>query len=53
MVFKNKTLKVVYQDLAPKKTIRSQSQYSGIEIKDKSDYKLEKLTKEEISKLVK
>lgn len=53
MVFKNQTLKVVYQDLAPKKTIRSQSQYSGIEIDDKSDYKLEKLTKEEISKIVK
>lgn len=53
MIFKNQTLKIVYKDLGPKKTVKSQSQYTGIEIEDKSDYKLEKLTKEEISKIVK
>jgi len=53
MIFKDKSLLIVYNDLEPGKTIKSVSQYQGIEIEDKSDYKLEKLTKEEISKIIK
>ena len=53
MVFKDKSLIVVYKDLEPNKTIKSQSQYQGVEIEDKSNYKLEKLTQEEINKIIK
>ena len=53
MVFQNQSLLIVYKDLVPKRTINSSSQYMGIEIKDKSDYKLEKLSKEEIKKIIK
>ena len=53
MVFNDQSLLVIYKNLNPNETINSRSQYEGIEIKDKSDYKLEKLTKEEISKIVK
>jgi uncharacterized protein YxeA len=53
MVFKDQTLLVRYKDLEPNKTVESKSQYTGIEITDKSDYKLEELTKEEINKIKK
>ena len=53
MVFNDKSLVVVYKDLVPKQTINSFSQYSGIEITDKSDYKLEKLSKKEIKQIIK
>ena len=53
MIFKDQTLLVRYKDLEPNKTVESKSQYVGIEITDKSDYKLEELTKEEISKIKK
>lgn len=53
MVFNDKSLVVVYKDLVPKQTINSFSQYSGIEINDKSDYKLEKLSKKEIKQIIK
>ena len=53
MVFDNQSLIVIYKDLKPNETIKSESQYMGIEIRDKNDYKLHELTKEEISKLVK
>lgn len=53
MVFNDKSLVVVYKDLSPKQTINSFSQYSGIEINDKSDYKLEKLSKKEIKQIIK
>lgn len=53
MVFNEQSLLIVYNDLKPNKTIKSESQYVGIEIKDKSDYKLEELTKEELSKIIK
>lgn len=53
MIFNNQSLLVVYKDLSPNETIKSESQYMGIEIEDKSDYKLEKLTDEEISKIIK
>lgn len=53
MIFKDQNLKIIYKNLEPKKTIKSRSSYMGIDIKDKSDYKLEELTKEEISKIVK
>ena len=53
MVFKNEFLIIAYKDLVPKRTIKSRTQYTGKEIKDKSDYKLKKLTKEEISKIKK
>ena len=53
MVFGDRELTIVYKDLEPKKTINSRYQYSGIEISDKSDYKLRKLTKEEMSKFIK
>ncbi len=53
MVFNDLEITIVYKDLEPKKTINSKYQYSGIEIKDKSDYKLRKLTKEELSKFIK
>ena len=53
MVFNDQSLIIVYKDLVPKKTINSFSQYTGIEIKDKTDYKLEKLSKEEIKSIIK
>lgn len=53
MVFKEQTLLIVYNDLKPNSTVKSESQYMGIEIKDKSNYELKKLTKEEISKIIK
>lgn len=53
MVFDNQSLIVIYKDLKPNKTVKSESQYMGIEIRDKNDYKLKELTKEEISKLIK
>lgn len=53
MVFKEQSLIVVYKDLGPGETIKSESQYMGIKIEDTSDYKLVKLTKKEISKIVK
>lgn len=53
MVFKDQSLIVIYKNLGPKKTIKSSSQYMGIEIKDKSDYKLVKLNKKEIKKIIK
>lgn len=53
MVFKDQELSIIYKDLGPKKTIKSRSQYMGMEIKDKSDYSLRKMTKEEISKITK
>ena len=46
-------LVITYKDLLPKKSIKSFSQYMGVKIKDKSDYKLEKLSKEEIKKIIK
>lgn len=53
MVFKDESLIVAYKDLVPKRTIKSRTQYTGKEINDKSNYKLKKLTKEEISKIKK
>lgn len=53
MVFDEESLIVVYKNLLPKSVVDSQSQYMGIEIKNKDDYKLEKLTKEEMRKLAK
>ena len=53
MVFKNKYLIVVYKDLEPNETIKSQSQYVGMKIEDKSDYKLEELSKTEIDNIIK
>ena len=53
MVFNDSYLVITYKDLLPKKSIKSFSQYMGVEIKDKSDYKLEKLSKEEIKKIIK
>lgn len=53
MVFNDQELSVIYKDLRPKKTINSRSQYMGMEIKDKSNYSLRKMTKEEISKITK
>lgn len=53
MIFNDQELLVVYKDLGPKKTIKSRSQYIGFEIKDKDNYVLKKLSKEEISKLKK
>lgn len=52
MVFDEQTLMVVYKNLSPGDTVRSKSQYSGVEIKNKDDYKLKKLTKKEISQIV-
>ena len=53
MVFDDKSLLVVYNNLRSGVTVKSQAQYMGMEIKNKEDYKLEKLTKKEISKLIK
>ena len=53
MVFDDKSLLIVYSDLRSGMTVKSQTQYMGMEIKNKEDYKLEKLTKKEISKIVK
>lgn len=53
MVFDNQSLIVVYKDIKPKETIKTESQYMGIEIKNKNDYELKELTKEEVNKLIK
>lgn len=53
MIFGSQSLVIVYKDLAPNKTINSRSQYEGVDIKDKSDYKLLEFTEEEISKMPK
>ncbi len=53
MVFNNNSLIVAYNDLESMETIKSESQYMGIEIEDKSDYKLVELTEEEINKIIK
>ena len=53
MIFKDQELIIIYKDLLPKKTVNSRSQYIGMEIKDKSDYTLKKLSKEEIGKIIK
>ena len=53
MVFGNQTLLVVYKNLKPNWTVKSSSQYVGVEITDKNDYELKELTKEEISQIVK
>ena len=53
MVFNEQSLVIVYKDLFPKRTVKSSSQYMGMEITDKNDYKLEKLTKEEIKSIIK
>ena len=54
MVFNNTTsLLITYSDLESNESIKSESQYMGIEIEDKSDYKLVELTEEEINKIIK
>ena len=53
MVFNNKSLIIAYNDLKSMETVKSESQYMGIEIEDKSDYKLVELTEEEINKIIK
>ena len=53
MVFKDKYLIIIYKDLNPGETIKSESQYMDMEIEDKNDYKKEELTKEEINKIIK
>lgn len=51
MVFGDQYLVIVYKDLKPNKSIKSESQFMDLDIKDKHSYKLEELSKEEINKI--
>ena len=51
MVFGNKALYVSYKDLEPGKSVRSVSSYLDVKISNKEDYRLEKLTKDEMRKI--
>lgn len=53
MVFKEQSLIISYKKLKPKESITSKSQYIGMEISNKEDYKLEKLSDDEISQIIK
>lgn len=53
MVFNEQSLIVSYKNLKPNESIISKSQYMGMEIKNKDDYKLEKLSDDEISQIIK
>ncbi len=52
MIYGNQSLLVAYQNLNPQEKAVTSSFYVGIEIENKDDYLLEKLTEEEINKVV-
>lgn len=53
MVFKDKSLLISYKNLPGKKRIKSTSRYVNVEIENKENYKLKKLSKEEKEKIIK
>ena len=53
IVYSNKDFNVIYDNLAPGQFIETRTQFSGVKISDQEDYKLEKLSKEEINKIIK
>lgn len=53
IVYSNESFNVIYKDLEPGQYIETRSQFSGITISNQNDYKLEKLSKEEIDKIIK
>ena len=53
IVYSNKSFVVIYNDLEPGQSIETRSQFSDIKISDQDDYKLEKMSKEEINKIIK
>ena len=53
IVYSNETFNVIYDDLKPGQSVETRTQFSGVKISDQEDYKLEKLSKEEIDKIIK
>lgn len=53
MVFGDKSLLVSYNNLSAQSRIEGSSSYVDLDIKDKENYKLEKLSKEELKKIIK
>ena len=53
MNFSGTSLIVVFQEISPKKTISSSSQYVGMEILNKDDFVLEELDKSDMDSVIK